>query len=319
MRIPSPCCLRKPKAKRGWALLFTLWIASGVIILTLELVFLWRCETRIATAGKEAVSVAVAAEAGLTYAVAWFRQPAPMRDATFLPDRTGAMVAKLTFQELPVQISVRSLDGKISLNGTSEQGNGEVLKRLFQSLGIDGSTLPTALDCFDDWRDADHEHRLNGAESSDYEQRTPSYVARDGALRSTDELFLIKNFDYLNRKEALTALRERCTVWGTSPRINLNDATAETLAALPGFDEPQVRRIQEARETAPLTGEKDLENLFGPDLARTVAPYVTFQELGLFEVVSRCQRPAGGVQVERRMTVLLQAGAQGKVKIYATE
>ena len=87
-------------------------------------------------------------------------------------------------------------------------------------------------DSIQDWRDANDEHRLNGAESDDYYLKLPTpYRAHNANLESVTELLQIKGITpaiYNGNKER-PGLADLVTVRGSGP-VNMNTAAPHVLA-----------------------------------------------------------------------------------------
>lgn len=91
-----------------------------------------------------------------------------------------------------VQIEVRDEGGKIPINTMDES----LLNRLLEEqLDFDFGTARELSSTLLDWIDGDDRRRLNGAESDDYLNNTPSYRAANRPLQSLEELRLLKIWD----------------------------------------------------------------------------------------------------------------------------
>lgn len=101
-----------------------------------------------------------------------------------------------------------------------------------------------------DWLDKDANSRPEGAESSYYSERTPSYRARNGPFESIDELMLVRHMDRSmmngvpssDTMPGSLAIKELVTIHGASPIVNVNSASPEVLAAVPGIFESPSRQ-----------------------------------------------------------------------------
>lgn len=80
-------------------------------------------------------------------------------------------------------------DGLVNLNKAERP----VLAQLLQQCGMNaGADRDTVVDSILDWRDANREHRLNGAEEDYYRGLAPPYSCKDGPFDVVDELLLVR-------------------------------------------------------------------------------------------------------------------------------
>lgn len=98
-----------------------------------------------------------------------------------------------------------------------------------------------SLDPLLDWRDADNEPRMDGAEYDYYQKLNPAYKPRNGFFSSLEELKMVKGGDALYQK-----LSPEVTVFG---KINPNTISRETFSDLlhsyGGFDRNWIDRASE--------------------------------------------------------------------------
>lgn len=153
---------------------------------------------------------------------------------------------------------VRLVDegGKINLNRVSE----EVLRQVFNNLGLEADRRDVLVDSILDWRDADDLHRTNGAENDYYQSLSPAYSAKNGPLDSVEDLLWIRGMtmelfygfsDSASEpadKPRRAGLREIFTVDSPIDRVNLRTASAEAIHALAGIALEKCRTFVEARK-----------------------------------------------------------------------
>jgi general secretion pathway protein K len=149
----------------------------------------------------------------------------------------------------PGQYSYRISDEEARINVNAAAP--ERLDRLLQAMGLEKNARDTIVDSVQDWRDANEEHRLNGAESEDYYLKLPlPYRSRNGNLESLVELRQIKGVTdelYAGTSERL-GLAEVLTVRSTG-QININTTSPLVLRAL-GFAEAEISDVMQARRDA---------------------------------------------------------------------
>jgi len=151
------------------------------------------------------------------------------------------------------QFSYRITDEEARLNLNASPP--DRVERLLQAMGLDKSERDTINDSLQDWRDANDEHRLNGAESEDYYLKLPlPYRAKNGNLDSITELLQIKGVTpaIYNGVAGKPGLAAYVTV--KSPgQVNLNTASCVVLHSLGGAGDAECSAIEQARREGPYT------------------------------------------------------------------
>jgi general secretion pathway protein K len=136
-----------------------------------------------------------------------------------------------------VEVTIEDEARRLDLNAP-----GDELARLMALLHLD-PRLATALA---DWTDADDVPRPDGAERDWYQRLTPPRLPRNGALRSLEELGLVRGFD----APVLARLHPFVTAAG-EPGVNPNTAAPEVLLAV-AHDPAAVARVLTLRAGRPL-------------------------------------------------------------------
>jgi general secretion pathway protein K len=139
-----------------------------------------------------------------------------------------------------------------------------IIVRLLANLEISPDILPILTD----WLDPDSIESQGGAEADYYLTLTPPYEPRNGPIPTIYDLRMLKGMDdatFFKLSRYLTAATGATgsTVGNSQPRININTAPPEVLAALaPELenDPSLVEAIVSARAAAPFTNITDLKN-----------------------------------------------------------
>ena len=85
--------------------------------------------------------------------------------------------------------SVSDEDGLVNINRAQRP----LLENLLRQCGLErGAARDTVIDSVLDWRDANREHRLNGAEEDYYRGLDPPYSCKDGPFDVVEELLLVR-------------------------------------------------------------------------------------------------------------------------------
>lgn len=152
--------------------------------------------------------------------------------------------------------------GKVNLNQAEEA----LLRRIFANLGVEEPQRSILVDSILDWRDADHLHRLNGAESDYYLSLSPPYSPKNGPFDTVEDLLWVRGMtpelfyggEWAGMRRP--GLREIFTVDSRLNQINLRTASAEVCQAVMGLPLEGCQRFVEERNK--LSG-KTLVDLLG--------------------------------------------------------
>jgi general secretion pathway protein K len=288
--------------RRGFALIAVLLVMAVVGVIGAEFAYSMRLEATSVRSYKETLIAAHLAEAAVEQAV---REIAG--DVAFAAtDDDGTLTFyrrdRLALKRLP-RTNVPLGEGHFTYRLTDEEGRlnlnaatPERVDRLLQALGIDKIERDNINDGLQDWRDANEEHRLNGAESEDTYLELPlPYRSKNANLDSITELLQIKGmtpaiFYGTEDKPGLSAF-----VTVKSPgQVNLNTARCEVLKGL-GFGEAECTVVDHARREGPYTA---VPGQFGGRGLTTTTRTFRIEAEGLV-----------GGQVRARLTAIVQRRA----------
>lgn len=239
--------------ERGFALVAVLLVLALLGVVGTEFSFSMRLEASAVRAYKETVIGAHLAEAAIEQAVrelagdVRFAAACRGRFTFYAADRTERQ--PLPRQDVPLgagQFSYTISDEESRLNlNTSPPDR---IDRLLQSLGVEKTGRDPIIDSIQDWRDANEEHRLNGAESDDtYLKLSVPYRSRNGNLESIQELLQIKGVTAEIFHDR--GLARHVTV-RSSGQVNLNTADEHVLRAL-GLSDAEIGQILQTRCDTP--------------------------------------------------------------------
>ena len=191
-------------------------------------------------------------------------------EADSTPYRADGVWHEGSFAGETFAVRMAGEDGKIPLNLESGEENGiytELLKYVVtnlvrggnQTTGVDNDTdeqIRTIVDSILDWRDCDHEQRLNGAEDDYYGGLSRPYGAKDNFFDSTEELLQIKGVTpeiFFGHDDSPGLI----DVFSPYPRgkelvINSGQITAQVVRALvPAFTLSDAQEFVEGRNEDP--------------------------------------------------------------------
>jgi general secretion pathway protein K len=244
---------------RGFALVAVLLVLGLLGLVGAEFSYSMRLEATAARTYKEGIAAAHLAEAAVEQAVREI-----VGDAAFVTadddgvltfyGRDGRALPRLPRTRVPLgamgTFSYRITDeeARLNLNTTPP----DRIDQLLQGLGVTKADRDTINDSLQDWRDANDEHRLNGAESDDYYLKlSVPYRAHNANLESVTELLQIKGVtpEIYNGHDGIRGLVDLVTV-KTPGQINMNSASPEVLRAQ-GLSDAEVIDIVQSRREGP--------------------------------------------------------------------
>lgn len=208
--------------QRGIALVLVLWVALLMSVIAGSFALSARTESLQSRILFNEAQARFFAEAGLNRAVFELRNPDP--ETRWIADgRTHEM----ELEGAIIEIQVTDESGKIDLNQASE----ELLVGLFASVGIEFDEALGLVDKIQDWKDADEEPRLDGAEDGDYFSAGYSHGAKDAPFDTVPELIQVMDIDY----ELYRKIEPALTVYSGRKNINLAFAPKEVLMSIDGI------------------------------------------------------------------------------------
>jgi general secretion pathway protein K len=157
------------------------------------------------------------------------RAPGPAAVAGWRVDGT---VYRWTFAGEEVLISVQDETGKIDLNRAQD----ELLRGLFESVGVEAERATALVDAIADFRDEDDLTRPSGAEDDDYRAAGLAWGAKDAPFETVAELQRVLGMT----RELYEQVAPVLTVYARRPGFNPLFALRGVLLAVPGIDEQLV-------------------------------------------------------------------------------
>lgn len=252
----TPARRASAKDERGFALIAVLLILAMVGVLGTEFAYSMRLEASAARAYKETVIAGHLAEAAVQQAM---REIVSNQTYVTLDD-DGLLtfytldrqpLKRLPRQKVPLgagHFSYRLTDESARINVNSSPA--ARLDLLLRTLGVDKIERDGIVDSIQDWRDANEEHRLNGAESDYYMKLPVPYRAHNGNFESIAELLQVKGVTpaLFKGTPERPGLSDLLTVRARS--ININTASKTVLTAL-GLSEAEIIEIEATRRETP--------------------------------------------------------------------
>jgi len=273
--------------QRGFALLAVLWAAMMMAIIVGSMMASSRSGALIARARLNAATLSATADAAINGAIARMLDPDPARQ----PPTDGRHWG-VTFDGIPVRLSVQDEAGKIDLNRASEA----LLSRLLEIGGLSPGQAGVMADRIRQWRSPSASHLVSWARDAAYlDTDTDSgagYGPRHAPFPSVNELLLVRGMD----PQVFARIAPSLTVTSGTPWVDPAYAGRDALLALPGMDNAAVTTALAARRTA-------------------APPGVAFGHA--FTITAEIA--AAGVRVVRRATIRLTGDTDRPVWTYSWE
>lgn len=127
------------------------------------------------------------------------------------------------------EVNITSESSRLDINQIVKSGQTDTFKRLLVGWGLSASDVSTVVDSLQDWASPDGTHRLHGAGEDYYEKLNVGTLPQDRTFSSVREFSIIKGMDVVAAKKP--DWMDYFTAWSNSPRIDLNDAPVDLVAA----------------------------------------------------------------------------------------
>ena len=250
---------------RGMVLITVLWIVMVIAFISLSLAAAVRVEMRATQDSFDSERAFFMAKGAAEVVFHELQKPGVLKGS---PVREENNVYIVPFDSGEARVHFESNAGLIDINEAPDK----VLASMFESLGVDHSLRNQLVDSILDWRDVDDVPLPQGAEIADYGEviRGKRRLPANEGFTTLDELLLVKHmtaliffghieFDQGNRTYRRTrGLRELVTLGSRRNTVNVNQASADVLAALPAMNADLVSRIVSERIRMPFDNVQDL-------------------------------------------------------------
>ena len=239
MMRPRPhreACLAPPA--RGVALIIVLWVITLLVVIAASFVQTMRTDVNVVANSLSRAKAEALADAALQRALYELYKPQNIEGRW----NTDGSSREWQYRDITVTITMQDETGKIDINRVNDQ----LLRGLLVSQGVLEEDVLKLVDAIADWRDADANRRLKGAEAPEYTAAGLAYGPANALFQSVEELKLV-----LGMTPALYAkLAPLITVYSGQPGINEQIATRDVLLALPNVNAEQIDEYLSRRDIA---------------------------------------------------------------------
>ena len=249
-RAAGLSCLRA-SSRRGIALLMVLWVLVMLSIVALSFLKSSRWNSASTRNLKDETLSYYLALSGYEEAVNYLvSDKAPEYDFIdgegnfWIDSETQPVTGRRSTGDGDVEILINDENARININFA----NRERLTQLFAYCGVKQDELNGIIDSVLDWKDADSDHRLSGAEDEYYGSLQEPYKAKNALFDVPEELAMVKGMkpEYLHGGEgAARPLLPLITTFGRSG-LNINTVSKEVMELL-GLNEVEIETILKQR------------------------------------------------------------------------
>jgi len=292
---------------RGMVLMSVLWIVLVVAFISFALAAAVRVEVTAAENSFDSERALFMAKSAATAIFQNLQTPGILLGAPIREEHDSYI---FPFGSGEARVRLESASGLIDVNAASDK----MLASLFDAIGLDEQLRNELVDSILDWRDIDDVPRLYGAEVDDYGQvfLGPNRLPRNGPFQRVSELLLVKHmtpeiyngrieFDAAsNSHRKIPGLRELMTVSSGNARVNVNEASLNVLAALPGTNRELAARMAAERDQKRFANVDDLVGRI-PELKDTeTLEFLTTDMTPATDIVSTATvQPSGAARTVR--------------------
>ena len=308
--------------------MMVLWVLMLLTVIVGEFCFAMRTRVNITRNFKESTEAYYIALAGLNKAIEQtiLQQMTPRTAVSVengdskAPDTEEAAAGWRINTDMPptpfgagmFEVRIENESGKINLN-LADEG---LLRLMLGSLDIDDAQKDVIVDSIMDWRDADRNHRINGAENDYYQSLPEPYACKDGDFDTKEELLRVRGVTPDIYEQAFAAYvtvfpksdiqkrKQRAGKKGFDyNHLNINAIPLELWANFPGMTDALAADIAAYRAEKDFKSLQDVSSVVGPEVYRGIAKYLTTQTSPYF--IIRSTGKISGSRVEEGLSAVI--------------
>jgi general secretion pathway protein K len=238
-------------SERGIALMMVLWVLVLLSIIAMNFLISTRWGSASARNFKEETQSYYLALSGYEEALNYLAMDKDLivdfldNEGNFWIDsETQPVTGQRSTDEGDVEILINDENARININFS----NRERLAQVLSYCGIRQEELNEIIDSILDWKDADDEHHLSGAENEYYGSLPEPYTTKNGLFDVPEELVLVKGMkpEYLYGGEGVARpLLPLITTFGKRG-LNINTVSKEVMELL-GLNEVEIETVLKQR------------------------------------------------------------------------
>ena len=242
-----------PAKPRGIALVIVLWGLVLLAVIAAAFTTETRTEVTLARNLVENAKAKALADAGVHAAMLGLH-----RREVEKRWRADGTVYSMASGEGEVSIVIDDEAGKIDLNAAPD----ELIQGLLVAVGLADGEAQALTAAIADFRDADDETHLGGAEDAEYRAAGLAWGPKNKPFEAVEELHQVLGMT----RQVYALAAPGLTVHSRSKGVDVTVAPAIVLLALPGVDAEAVEAFTEQRQARPGAGEQGAGQMAGAEL-----------------------------------------------------
>jgi general secretion pathway protein K len=242
-----------PAKPRGIALVIVLWGLVLLAVIAAAFTTGTRTEVTLARNLVENAKAKALADAGVHAAMLGLH-----RREVEKRWRADGTVYSMASGEGEVSIVIDDEAGKIDLNAAPD----ELIQGLLVAVGLADGEAQALTAAIADFRDADDETHLGGAEDAEYRAAGLAWGPKNKPFEAVEELHQVLGMT----RQVYALAAPGLTVHSRSKGVDVTVAPAIVLLALPGVDAEAVEAFTEQRQARPGAGEQGAGQMAGAEL-----------------------------------------------------
>jgi general secretion pathway protein K len=315
-----------------------LWVLMLLTVIVGEFCFTMRTRVNITRNFKESTEAYYIAVAGLNRAIeeiirqeltppriaAVKSQTAAVPEEEAAPAwRMNTNIAPMAFAGGEFEVRIENQSGKVNINMAEKP----LLAAMLEGFDMDPSEKDVIVDSILDWRDADKNHRINGAEDDYYQSLPEPYHCKDADFDSPEELLFVRGvtpeiyFQGLEHLVTVVPKNTKPSGLGRAKKkegefdynkLNVNAITAAAWATLPGMTEELIADILAFRAEQDFRSLLEVQKIVGVDVFRGIKNYLTIETTPYYKITSLGK--IRGSRISEGVTAVVQFNSQTREK-----
>jgi type II secretory pathway component PulK len=231
----TPWLLVPKRTRRGSALLAVFWLIGVLALVGMGAAKLLEIDVKPARLARDRSFAKRQAEIGMAVG----SHPGVVRGDPLLGQKSDTAQG--------YSVAIESEDARININVLANSSSPMVASRIFKAMGLPADQANALRDALMDWVDQDEATRLNGAERTQYLADGYTGFPSNRPFKSLEEVRLVRGWRAV--EQIHPEWRNYFTIFG-SGKVNVNEASIETLSWLTGYPKERLGALQSFRAGA---------------------------------------------------------------------
>lgn len=299
--------MNKVFTNKGVVLLMVLWILMMLTVIVTEFCYSMKTRVNITRNFKESTQAYYIAIAGFHQTIAEIikqvNTPKTIKEVDFdsvqeteeIQWRINTDIPAKAFGNGKYKVWIDNDGGKVNIN-LADKG---LLRLMLNGFDLEDKEKDVIVDSILDWKDADGNHRINGAEDQYYQSLPDPYECRDADFDSVEELLLVRGvtpdifYDGLDRMITVVPAGRKFQIKRKSRKkrtdynkLSMNAIPPKLWRAFPGMTDDLVSQIIEYRKNQDFGSINELLQIVGSDVYDGIYRHLTLKQSSYFTIRS---------------------------------